>query len=119
MENLEGKKVLITISHSPYSTDICKEALRVSLGMSLSLMEISVKTVFTGDGVYFGLKEINNSEYIKYIRNFNAMGMELILEEESVNDRKIKGEFISQEFKTVAGNEIFKMIKEADHVIAF
>jgi sulfur relay (sulfurtransferase) DsrF/TusC family protein len=116
---LAKKNVIITINHSPFTGDFCIEGLRAVVGTHLSIEEQQVKTVILGEGIYFALKDMKQDGFQKYLKTFKGMGMDIFLEEEALNERKLSREMISEEFKIIPREEILKLFLESDHVLAF
>lgn len=113
------KTVIITINHPPYSGNLCEEALRTVVGTHLAVDDQIVKTVFLGDGIYFGLKDLKQQDFLKYLKTIKSMKMDIFLEEESIKERKIDKEMLHKDFKVIPRSEILAFLKEADHVMAF
>jgi sulfur relay (sulfurtransferase) DsrF/TusC family protein len=113
------RNVLITINHSPFTGNFCIEGLRAVVGTHLSIDEQLVKTVILGDGVYLALKDIRQDDFLKYLKTLKGMGMEVFLEEESLNEKKLSKEIINEDIKVLSREEISKIFQESDHVLAF
>lgn len=115
----KGKKVAVIINHSPFSGNFCEEGLRAAAGMGQSQQEHSMKLFLIGDGVWFGLKNSRQHDFLKYIMALKAIDMEMILEQESLDNRKIKTGQLVPDFKVLPRAEILKMIKISNHVITY
>ena len=109
----------VTINHPPFSGNICEEGLRTIVGTQMAVEEQMLNAIFIGDGVYFGLKEMNQESFAKYLKTMKSMDMAVYLEEESVRDRHIEKDMINDEFITVSRSEILRLLKESDHVLSF
>lgn len=113
------KTIIITFNHPPFSGNFCQEGLRAVVGTQLSIDEQDVKTIFMGDGVYFGLKDVEQQDFQKYLKTMKSSEMDIYLEEESINERHIQKEQLNSDFKILPRTEVLKLFKESDHVLAF
>ncbi len=114
-----GKKILIFISHTPFSGSFCEEGLRFALGVGNALVKHDVAIVLIGDGVWFSLKSLNQRDFEKYVKAFSVMNMGLIIEKESLEKTGLSQDIIKSEFKIMARQEIFELIKGSDFTISF
>lgn len=112
------KTVVVTINHPPFSGNFCEEGLRTVVGVQLSIEAHQVKTVLLGDGIYFALKDMKQDDFQKYLLTMKSMKMDFYLEEESVNEKHVSRDRISDDFKIVPRKEILALLKESDHVLA-
>lgn len=117
---MDKKNIVVLIHHAPFAGNYCTEGLRTIVGTEQAIDGQSVKSVFLGDGVYFGLKDVSMDDRLrKYTKTFIGMGMSVYLEEESLKKKSLSSENISQDFKVLTCAEILKLLKEADHVLSF
>ena len=114
-----AKKVLILIRRSPFSDIIASEALRMSIGLTLTDNEITV--VFQEDAVSMLTAVIYNSDRYadikRHIETLGELNCKLIMEKQASN--KV-GE-INKEIDVIISSrtEIDDLIAESDHVITF
>ncbi|MDQ7821990.1 MAG: DsrE family protein [Candidatus Eremiobacteraeota bacterium] len=113
------KNVALMLNHSPYTGSFCEEGLRVAVGTHMAIEGQSVKTICIGDGVYFGLASLKQGDFLKYIKIFQGMGMELFIEEDSLRDRNIARERLRDDAKVVTRSEILSILKDSEHVLSF
>lgn len=113
------KNIAITINHAPYSGNFCMEGLRSVVGTHLAINEQEVKTLFLGDGVFFGIKTLKEDGFTKFTETLKSMGMEFYLEEESIQQRKIEKTLIREDFKILSRQDIFKILQESDHTLSY
>ncbi len=117
---MDKKNIVVLIHHAPFAGNYCTEGLRAIVGTGQAIDGQSVKSVFLGDGVYFGLKDISRDDRVrKYTRIFIGMGMDVYLEDESLQKKSLSSEHLSPDFKIIPRAEILKLLKEADHVLSF
>jgi sulfur relay (sulfurtransferase) DsrF/TusC family protein len=117
---MDRKNIVVLIHHAPFAGNYCTEGLRTIVGTEQAIDGQSVKSVFLGDGVYFGLKDVANDERIrKFTKTFTGMGMKVYIEEESLVKKSLSSEHISKDFQVLSRTDILKILKEADHVLSF
>jgi sulfur relay (sulfurtransferase) DsrF/TusC family protein len=95
------------------------EGLRAVVGTHLALEQQEIITVFLGDGVFFGMKDLKQDDFLKYIKTLKAMGMTFVLEEESLKERKVEEENMEKDFIVLSRKDIMELLQDADHVIAY
>jgi len=117
---MDKKNIVVLIHHAPFVGYHCTEGLRAIVGTEHAIDGQSIKSVFLGDGVYYGLKDVSTDDRIrKYTRTFIGMGMSVYLEDESLRNKSLSSTDISQDFKVLTRAEILNLLKEADHVLSF
>lgn len=117
---MDKKNIVVLIHHAPFAGYYCTEGLRTIVGTEQAIDGQSIKSVFLGDGVYYGLKDVSMDDRLrKYTKTFIGMGMSVYLEDESLKMKSLSSENISQDFKVLTRAEILKLLKDADHVLSF
>ncbi len=113
------KKVTTVIRRSPFNSVIISEALRMSLGLTLTDNKVTV--VFVEEGVYLLLSlsadVIGYPDLKRHIETLNMLGCELIAERESLEKRGLLCD--SNEVNIKSRREIDQVIDRSDRIIAF
>jgi sulfur relay (sulfurtransferase) DsrF/TusC family protein len=113
------KKVTTVLRRSPFNSVVASEALRMSLGLTLS--DNTVTVVFVEDAVYIlvspDTEAIRYPDVKRHIETLKEMGCQLIAEKESLKkrgllDRKLDVNICSR-------REIDQIIEQSDRVICF
>lgn len=115
----DSKKIVIFITHTPFCGDFCEEGLRLALGTGNSMISHDVTLVFAGDGVWFALKSLQQRDFEKYIKALSALDGTMIIEKESLDDRKIAEDMIKPEIQIMSRAAIFEILKESDFSISY
>lgn len=113
------KKVATVIRRSPFNSATASEALRMSLGLTLT--DNLVTVLFLEDGVYLPVSlAAENSGYPdtkRHIETLREMGCRLVAEKESLKERGLQDRPIEVEIKN--REEIDQIIGKSDRVIGF
>ncbi len=113
------KTVTTVIRCSPFNSMQASEALRMSLGLSLSSNRVRV--LFAEDGVYLlgpvSVERIGFSEMERHIRTLLEVGCELWVESESLEARGLSR--LNFDVKTAERNEVSRFLAESDLVMSF
>jgi sulfur relay protein TusC/DsrF len=113
------KKVTTVIRRSPFNSVITSEALRMSLGLTLTDNEVTV--VFVEDGVYLlsspAAEAIGYPDIKRHMETLKEMGCELIAEEESLQKRGLTDRRVEASIRS--RKEIEQIIEQSDRVIGF
>lgn len=116
---MSKKQVSVVVRSVPISTVRVAEALRMSVGLTLS--GNAVRVVFAGDGVYALLptapETVGSQELAKPIETLLRLGHELVAERESLEAREIGPPAYEATQRTRA--EIAVLLAESDVVIGW
>ena len=115
----DTKKIVIFITHTPFCGDFCVEGLRLALGTGNSMISHDVTIVFAGDGVWFSLKSLKQRDFEKYVQALSALNGTMIVEKESLEERKISDDMIKPEISVMARAAIFEILKGSDFSISY
>ena len=112
-------KIVTVIRRSPFNSVVALEALRMSLGLTLSDNKVTV--VFIEDGVYLvvspATEAIGYPDVKKHIETLNEVGCDLIAEKESLEERGLLDQKVG--VKIIERREIDRIIEQSDRVIGF
>ena len=113
------KKVTTVIRRSPFNSVLISEALRMSLGLTLT--DNLVTVVFIEDGVYLPVSLVSEApgypDEKRHIKTLKEEGCELVAETESLKERGLLDQKI--EMKIKSRREIDQIIEQSDRVIGF
>jgi sulfur relay (sulfurtransferase) DsrF/TusC family protein len=113
------KKVTTVIRRSPFNSVLISEALRMSLGLTLT--DNLVTVVFIEDGVYLPVSLATETfgypDAKRHIETLMEEGCELVAETESLKERGLLDQRI--EMKIKSRREIDQIIEQSDRVIGF
>ncbi|MEK6776965.1 MAG: DsrE family protein [bacterium] len=113
------KKVTTVIRRSPFNSIVASDALRMSMGLTLTNNKVTV--VFVEDGVYlpvFPAPEVIGYPDIKrHIETLKELGCELVVEKESMEKRGLLDRGVALDVKS--RKEIDRIIEGSDRVIGF
>lgn len=113
------KRVTTIIRNSPFNSVIASEALRMSLGLTLTDNRVTV--IFVEDGVYLltapAAEAIGYADVNRHMQTLTLVDCQLIAEKESLKkrglgDRKVDANICDRE-------EIDQIIEGSDRVITF
>lgn len=114
------RTVLITINQAPFGNVFYTEGLRAAVGITSGIDENVATVAYLGDGVYFTLHGVNRKDTERYITSLQKQeGAKLLVERESLKERRIKERDVGTEFEIVPRKEILKLIQTADFVMDF
>lgn len=113
------KNILISFMRLPFGSIYFSEGLRAAVGIASGIDEHEVKIAFLSDGVFFCLKGASREETSRYIKTLSSMGIKLMADRQSLNDRKISEEKVEDIFQIVPNEEILELYKWCDHNIDF
>jgi len=117
---LPAKKVVVFFNNPPIGSLHYAEGLRASVGLGAGIDEHEVVVVCLGDGVYNVLKNLDRKEIFRYIDTFLhrlEVPGKLLVEEESLKERKIEADEVDDEWRIVAREEIARIVSEADIIV--
>ena len=113
------KRVTTVIRRSPFNSAIPTEALRMSLGLTLT--DNMVTVVFVEDGVYLPASLTNEftgyPDTKRHLETLKELGCKMVAEKESLKERDLMG----RKIEVVIGSrkEIDQIIEQSDRVIGF
>ena len=113
------KNVLITMNQAPYGSIYYTEGLRAAVGITSGIDEHKVNVVYLGDGAYFAVKGIDRKDTEGYIGTLKKSENKLLVEKESLEERKIDEGNVAEDIAVVSRNEVLKLVQEADVAIDF
>ncbi len=113
------KHVLFTLNHAPYGSIWYTEGLRAVVGVTSGIDEHTVDVVYTGDGVYFALKDVDRADSARYLGTLAKSGYKLKAEKESLDARDIKAADLAEDVEVISRAGIVELIKKADATIDF
>ena len=114
---MPAKKVVVFFNRVPIGTLHYAEGLRASVGLGAGIDEHEIVVVCLGEGVYNALKNVEKKEVFRYIDTFlNRLEVpgKLLVEEESLKERKIEVDEVGGEWRIVSREEIARIVSEAD-----
>lgn len=117
---MRSNKTFVTfISHTPFCEKFCEEGLRFALGSGNSMIKHTITAVFICDGVWFAHNNLEQRDFEKYIKAFRSMDMDLIVEKESLEERKISLDNIKKDFKVMERVAIYDILKNCNFSVSF
>ncbi len=114
---MPAKKVVVFFNKPPIGSLHYAEGFRASVGLGAGIDEHEVIVVCLGEGVYNVLKNVERKEVFRYIDTFlNRLEVpgKLLVEEESLKERKIEADEVGDEWIIVSREEIARIVSEAD-----
>jgi len=113
------KKVTTVIRRSPFNSMAVSDALRMSLGLTLTNNKVTV--VFVEDGVYLSVfpapDVIGYPDIKRHMETLKELGCELVVEKESMETRGLPDRGVALNVKN--REEIGRIIEGSDRVIGF
>lgn len=115
------KKVFVSFLKPPVGSSFYIEGLRIALGILGGKEEHLVTVAFIGRGVRNALKGIDRSYATSMIDLFqrDADGKRFYVEKESLDEEKILGTELDENFGVASREELRKKMLEADISISF
>lgn len=113
------RTVLITINQAPFGNIFYTEGLRAAVGITSGIDENTATVAYLGDGVYFTLHSVDRKDTEKYIATLQKQGAKMLVERESLKERRIKERDVATEFQIVPRKELLKFVQAADFVVDF
>lgn len=113
------RKVLVTLNQAPYGNIFYTEGLRAAVGVTSGIDENIVTVAYIGDGVYFTLHGVDRKDTERYISTLQKQGSKMMVERESLKERRIKERDVATEFEILPRKELLAAIQAADFVMDF
>jgi len=101
------KKIVIIINSSPFNSLNNYEALR------------SCMSFFDHETTIIWLNSVDNSATKPFIRNFDAMDINLYVDGQDIEERELQSEDLIPEVEKLQRSDVLKIIKNADVVLSF
>lgn len=114
-----GKKITLLFNRAPYGTIYLQDGLKVGVGLSGGIEEHEITAIFVGDGVYFGLRNLDKSIVNQHMEGLKKFNVPLLMEVESLNEKGIEKERLSEEFEIIDRKRVLKTIMDGDFTISF
>ena len=109
------KKIVIIINSSPFNSLNNYEALR----SCMSFFDHETTIILRKNGVYCSLNSVDNSATKPFIRNFDAMDINLYVDGQDIEERELQSEDLIPEVEKLQRSDVLKIIKNADVVLSF
>jgi sulfur relay (sulfurtransferase) DsrF/TusC family protein len=113
------KHVAVLLTHAPYGNIYYTEGLRAVVGLTSGIDEHTVDVIYVGDGVYFTLKGVDRTDSARYIGSLDKGGYRLRVEQESLAERGIKKEELSEDVEVISRSQVVALLSKADHTVGF
>lgn len=113
------KKVVVSFNRAPYGSIFYTEGLRAAVGVTAGIDEHKVDIIFLGDGVYYGLKNVDRTDALGYLGTLEKLGSKLYAEEESLKERNISADKLASDINVIPRSKVAALFKEADATIDF
>ena len=120
MKDHPPKTISVVLRKTPFNTARNAEALR--MGVGLTLQDDQVQVVFVEDGVYTLLNNkpeiIDSPELIKHLETLRQLDCPLIVEKESLEERKLLG-VLSDPFQVKTRHEVSLILANSTILIVY
>lgn len=113
------RHIVFTFNHAPFGSIFYTEGLRAVVGATSGTDEHTVDVVYLGDGVYFGLKNVNRADSARYIDTLAQSGCRLKAERESLTARGIAPEELAKDIEVISRDAVRALLGRADFTVGF
>jgi sulfur relay (sulfurtransferase) DsrF/TusC family protein len=113
------RRVLFTINHVPFGSTHYTEGLRAVVGATSGIDEHVVDVVYLGDGVYFGLRQVDRADTARYIETLKQAGCRLQAEQESLAARGLAPEDLADDIAVISREAVRELVAQADFTVDF
>jgi len=111
------KNLLIIISQSPLETTDPLKRIKTALALASGIGEIKTTLFLSGDGIYYGLKDLTAGGLNYLLEAFGAINCEILLEKESLQARKIPAENLRAEIKPISRKNFAELLHQQQHCL--
>ncbi|MCL5036727.1 MAG: DsrE family protein [Chloroflexi bacterium] len=116
---MKSKNLLVNITHSPLGSPAGLMEISMVLALASAPESHKLRIVFSGDGVYFALKDFSPKGWEKILKSLRVLEVEMHVEEESLKKRGLSINDIKENFTVRTEQELASFPSWADHALAF
>jgi|GEM_PF-6101425 len=111
------KNLLIIISQSPLESTNPLKRIKTALALASSIGELKTTLFLSGDGIYYGLKDLTAGGLNDLWDAFRAVNCEIMLEKESMQARKIPQENLLPDIKPISRKNFIELLSQNQHCL--
>lgn len=108
------KKIIYCFMRAPRGTIYWTEGFRAAVGAVAGVDEHKVDLLFSGDGVYHALKDLDRTENSGYIPTLKESGAKFYVVREDLEEKGISREEVACDFELIDRVAALRLLKEAD-----